>query len=238
MGVMEMINEELMILSAQRIKECRKLKGLSHKKLADILSNKYNISISLDALKVYEIDNKYHTRFGNIKGMKIQYIYCLADFYGVSTDYLLGMTDIKAPNITIKAISNFTGLNEGAINTLRENLEYKFLRQKNLLNTINFLLEQDSIPQEVFENEILYNKVLKEGFTMILSKIDEFLSYEPKLNKKYIVKDGKLIEDENGMHTGSQEEPISESDIVEEAYLSEIKTRLKECKQILRSREE
>lgn len=39
----------------------------------------------------------------------------MAKYYKVSIDYLLGMTDNKTPNIKLKAVCDYTGLNEKAI---------------------------------------------------------------------------------------------------------------------------
>src|SRR5690554_4038483 len=43
-----------------------------------------------------------------------------ADYFGVSTDYLLGRTDLKTPNVDSIAIHKQTGLSEEAIKTLKK----------------------------------------------------------------------------------------------------------------------
>lgn len=45
----------------------------------------------------------------------------MADYFGVSCDYLLGRTDIKSPDITIKEMHKKTGLSEYAIFSLINN---------------------------------------------------------------------------------------------------------------------
>ena len=42
----------------------------------------------------------------------------IADFFGVSLDFLLGKTETPSPNIEMQAIANYTGLSEQAINIL------------------------------------------------------------------------------------------------------------------------
>lgn len=42
-------------------------------------------------------------------------ICCIASFFGVTADYLLGLSDVKTPNIEIRAIADRTGLKEDAI---------------------------------------------------------------------------------------------------------------------------
>lgn len=43
----------------------------------------------------------------------------IADFFDVSTDYLLGRTDVQSPSVEIQAISAATGLTEHTIKTLQ-----------------------------------------------------------------------------------------------------------------------
>lgn len=42
----------------------------------------------------------------------------IADFYGVSVDYLLGRTDVKKPDTNTQAVCEYTGLSEGSIQWL------------------------------------------------------------------------------------------------------------------------
>ncbi len=105
---------------AKRIKELRTGRKLSHQKLADELGRKYHINISPDSLKQYEIDDEYHTKWDKVQGMNIKYLYCIADYFNVSTDYLLANTDVKTPNETIQAIQKYTGLSEEVIEKLSD----------------------------------------------------------------------------------------------------------------------
>ena len=69
-------------------------------------------------------------------------IIALADFFEVSTDYLLGRTKIASTNPEITAIHNYTGLSQKSIETLyiiHHALDERFIK------TINFLLENESI---------------------------------------------------------------------------------------------
>lgn len=42
----------------------------------------------------------------------------IADYFDVSADYLLGRTDVKSANVDLKAVCEYTGLSEKAINQL------------------------------------------------------------------------------------------------------------------------
>ena len=73
----------------------------------------------------------------------------LADFFKVSTDYLLGRTDVKSADTTLQDICKYTGLDEKSINIL---LAYKEIQEytKNkdvpskysLVDTLNFILAE------------------------------------------------------------------------------------------------
>lgn len=114
---------------AGRLKSLRQERGLSLKTLADELNSQYAYeilsgnragkkqTISEAALKAYEAGEN-HSRSGDNKGMRAEYLLWLADFYEVSTDYLLGRTDIRSPHMNVQAIAEETGLSEKSVHDL------------------------------------------------------------------------------------------------------------------------
>ena len=75
-----------------------------------------------------EIAKKINTSRQNVgnwlNGKSKPDIYALAEIangYNVSTDYLLGRTEIKSTDTTMQAVCNYTGLNEEVIQLLLEN---------------------------------------------------------------------------------------------------------------------
>lgn len=97
---------------AKRLKELRKERNLSHIKLSEALREKYNISISKDSLIAYEVTSATHDKACANQGMRAEYLRCLADFYEVSTDYILGVTPSKSSDPEIRTAINCTGLTE------------------------------------------------------------------------------------------------------------------------------
>lgn len=87
------MSNESSILMAQRLKDLRKEKNISHVSLSNAIKEKYGIEISRDSLMSYEVSDPNHTKAYKNEGMRVEYLRCLADFYGVSSDYLLGLTD-------------------------------------------------------------------------------------------------------------------------------------------------
>lgn len=97
---------------AKRLKELRKERNLSHVKLSEALREKYNIGISKDSLIAYEVTSATHDKASANQGMRVEYLRCLADFYGVSTDYILGIEPIKTSEPDIRTAAKCTGLTE------------------------------------------------------------------------------------------------------------------------------
>lgn len=112
-----MDQQEQSFKMGKRLKELRESKGLSHEKLKKIMMEEYHIKISRDSLMSYEISDEFHSKAEkcpNLK-MRVEYLNCFSDLYGVSTDYLLGKTDIKNPDISVREICEYTGLSEESI---------------------------------------------------------------------------------------------------------------------------
>jgi len=93
-------------------------KHLSHVQLSKELQEKEDLKISPDSLMMYEVTNTEHSKFGAIDGMSAKTICALADYYGVNTDYILGRTDIKTADANLRAVCEYTGLAQEAIETI------------------------------------------------------------------------------------------------------------------------
>lgn len=112
---------------AFKLKEKRIQQGLSHKKLSEELCERYGIKISRDSLINYETSAEYHSKKGKNLKMNITYLWCLADYFGVSTDWFLGKSNVETPNADIRAVNEYTHLSEKAINALENPDVYNFI---------------------------------------------------------------------------------------------------------------
>lgn len=110
-------NADFTEVLADRLRYLREEKGLSWDRLAETLKDQYGIQIHRDTLKFYEAKGN-HSKAGNNRAMKAEYLYCLADYYGVSVDYLLGRTDTRSPDADIQAIMQKTALSEATVQEL------------------------------------------------------------------------------------------------------------------------
>lgn len=138
------VDKSKSLIMAQRLKDLRTERGLSHESLRKALMEKYEIDISVDSLKNYEVSKVPHAKAYKNEGMRVEYLRCLADFYGVSSDYLIGLSDAKTSDPRATSAMEYTGLSEEI--TV-------------LLHTISMLGENDndanaSVPEivETFKN--------------------------------------------------------------------------------------
>ena len=88
---------------AERLKQLRKQKGVSQETLGK------ELIVSKAAISYYEKGE----RAPDIDTLNI-----IANYFGVSADYLLGRTDEKTANTDLQGVLNFTGLSEKAIDNL------------------------------------------------------------------------------------------------------------------------
>lgn len=71
--------------------------------------------------KAIECDTSTITKhYNGNRQVAPEFIIKYAQFFGVSTDYLLGLSDVESTDRDIQFISKYTGLSESAINTLQE----------------------------------------------------------------------------------------------------------------------
>lgn len=141
------------LIMAKRLRDLRTQRGLSYEALKQILMEIYETDISIDSLKNYEVAVAEHTKAYKNQGMRIEYLRCLADFYGVSSDYLLGISDIRSPNVDTRKIAEVTGLSEIAIEVLMSlhSRSQNSVSVRNIIATVNLLLENADERKTVIE---------------------------------------------------------------------------------------
>lgn len=171
----------------ERLKQLREKKGLSHEKLADELMERYGNNeakkpISVDSLKAYEVSNENHSKYGNQKGMKIENLIMLANYYDVSLDYLLGAEEGTSHDMNY--ICKETKLKENTISQLKkvpafaQIVDYiaKGLLPYMDISEINGLFEaiENYICNSTDSRELALNMLeIQEGFTKIRLSVNE-----------------------------------------------------------------
>lgn len=103
---------------AQKLRALRKRSGLDHQSLSDVIQQRYGIAISKDSLKNYETGPN-HSKSGTNMAMRLEYLCCLADFYGVPVEYLLTPGNENwLHGEDEQAAGRYTGLHPGALGLL------------------------------------------------------------------------------------------------------------------------
>ena len=115
---------------AENLKALRKGEHVSHAILAETITKRYKGKtllaeregkkrnrdiISKDSLMNYEVADEFHSKYVSNLGMRVETLLLFSDFYGVSTDYLLGLSDISIPEEAAQTTHKYTGLSEKAI---------------------------------------------------------------------------------------------------------------------------
>lgn len=220
----------------KRIDYIRRKRGLSQTELGEI------VGVTKKTIIDYEYKNKIP--FNMIKKIAVA--------LDVTTDYLLGVSDIETIDKNMEIVHKMTGLSNNAIKVLMElheqdNILYSIDKTyKRLIDTISFLIEQEkSFPissfscssplEKDFEKaEKQYNEQERkwdERHSYILSTIHNFFVAEVDEEEIHI-KDssmksmlGKSLEDY------LPETIVLKQDIVNREYLSKIQSKLKKIKQ-------
>lgn len=93
---------------AQRLIRLREDNNVTQQALAD------DLEITRQSLSLYEKADRT---------INIDLLYKITKYFDVSADYLLGVTDNKTNDITIKAICEYTGLNDEAVKSLADYID-------------------------------------------------------------------------------------------------------------------
>ncbi|MCI7727893.1 MAG: hypothetical protein MSH58_12305 [Clostridiales bacterium] len=134
------MSKDSSFIMAKRLKELREEKKLSHISLSKALKEQYGIDISRDSLMCYEVSDPHHTKAYKNEGMRVEYLRCFSEFYDVSSDYLLGLTDDR--NKKPSAVDDL-GLSELAVKEITTLGHAKGF--EDCIPGLNFLIEQGSL---------------------------------------------------------------------------------------------
>lgn len=227
----------------KKINYIRRKKGLSQTALGK--------TVGVRKKTIIEYESKKQIPFNKIKK--------IAEALDVTTDYLLGVSDIETIDENMEIVHKMTGLSNNAIKVLMElheqdNTLYSIDKTyKRFIDTISFLIEQEkSFPASSFscssssekafeEAEKQYNEQERkwnERHSYILSTIHNFFVAEVDEEEIHI-KDssmknmlGKVLEDY------LPETIVLKQDVVNREYLIKIQSKLKKIKQKYKKGEE
>lgn len=237
---------------AERIKWLRTSRGMEQEELAK------KIDVTRKTINVYENER-------NKKGIPTDIINKIANVLDVSTEYLLGLTELKSTNDDYKIIHKITGLTDDAISVLEEyNTIYK---GQVLIPILDFLIAQEKLPpneiqyeymgskadntkwnekkKEQWENTVKehYQKELEEwknkNYLPIISMIEYFFNLKVKDEKIYMVDESiKKFFSDKKIEELFPQAIMSNTSVADKVYIQEISEQLKKSKQKYKKRKE
>ena len=106
-------DEARMALTKERLEDLRKEKKLSFEQLSKQLAER-GVNISHTNLKHYEITDPIHPLYGRTRSMSIEYLTAFADFYDVSVEYLLGLSNSRKKEYFVPRAGRLAGVSGAA----------------------------------------------------------------------------------------------------------------------------
>lgn len=206
------MNSEQKAIFALRLGDLRNKKGLSQEELSSA------VNIDRGTIAKYETQKRIPS---------YEHLTSFAEFFEVSTDYLLGITKNKTPDPEISMICEYTGLSDSAVQALN------MIKGSDLSRDISILLDE---MEECIQKAAYYDVDIYDS---VLHKISQFFQTfdSGESQKLYISKSGKIINaastekeytDNLSFEDCSQIKPVTATKIIEKIMLSDIEESL--CK--------
>ncbi len=147
------------------------------------------------------------------KGMASENLVLLADYFGCSTDYILGRTNVKSPEIDLQGVCQYTGLSEDSITNITKLEKYTTLILDLILSGYidfvhNFLVDLYGVIRFKYASdediEFYSWRVSKDmyDFTMLLYSRQKVLADKSKKHH------GKMSDQALDISTASNEELV------------------------------
>lgn len=186
-------DEERMSITKERLEDLRKEKKLSFEQLSKALAER-GTYISHTNLMYYEINDPEHKLYHRTRSMNIEYLVAFADFYDVSLEYLLGLSDSRKReyidiaeqlHLRDEAIDNLIALREEDM----EDIENADLVHGKAMTVVNDMLcdpEILSALRDIAMAELTYRRAKffeSESIKEMMEKDDELRRAIEKINE-------------------------------------------------------
>lgn len=225
---------------ALRLEKARSSTGKTQQEVAD------DLGINRNQIKVWECGTRE---------IKAKDLFTLSKYYGVSVDYLLGLTECASSNTDLRAVCDYTGLSEKAVASLR------FTKELELGNG-ELLKEYAALPIEqaeekfgtICETDTISLLIENDASFCVLSFMSNYLLSRPDESKSFAIDDeGNIVEYTNSPYLkdvystpvvdflGRQPEIIATnkvSAVLERILFDEIEKGLREAKAFLIAKNE
>lgn len=156
---------------ADRLVKLRESNNISQQELAD------SLGVTRQSLSLYEKAERT---------INIDLLAKIADFFNVSTDYLLGITGNPSKNPDITNACNVTGLDEEAIKSLisrSQNGKHKLNNLNKLLINYHFFEALDVLEKYNVTNRIIEKRLKKSNISTVNIDIEKELTEHEKAER-------------------------------------------------------
>lgn len=209
---------------------------------AKIIGNRINTLLAQQEKKQKDLaqflgvkDNMVSYWAGGSRVPTTEQIIRIAQFFDVSTDYLLGLSDVQNTDKDVKFICEYTGLEENAVDVLHN---YKKFGLETVTNAVNWLIktEMSTIYYQIGRAPINLEKYQR---LEILSEIGNYLQYLPNDNEEdnnlNITESGKMLNDNELFNATNLDDMftiacVRKDEIINKVLLDNIVSALKELK--------
>lgn len=147
-----------MIEFKDRLRDLIKNSGKTQKSVSEEIKEKFQIDLSAQTLSYY------------VNGREPNYetLRAISRYFGVSSDYLLGLSDVQNTDPDIKAISEKTGLSEKSLNIFIEHHTPPFVKEgRNLtewkdhfMKMTNILIESEWLESVLFRLDFYFYNLI------------------------------------------------------------------------------
>jgi len=193
---------EQQLKTKERLKELRNENGITSTKMPSELREYMTSACLID----YEETNPdKEMRFSKTKGMSVERLVALADYYNVSVDYILGRTDTRSKDYEVRELAEYVGAStkviEGIIKMYRKvpaadiifdrmlNTRYSTLFLQSVLAHITTTVSyQQRIGVNAGDLDELYEKLRKQGLEYLLQSEEQLNDYSENISIQYFKK--------------------------------------------------
>ena len=142
-GIIEMtVNEQI----GKRIKELRKEKGLTQTEFGQIFNMKQNAVTNIETGK---------------QTIYFEDLLSIANYFGVTTDYLIKENAVKEENPNLQYICDYTGLNPSTVNFLNNTLNVADNEFLTLYTRLTISKQQYKFFLKIIEKTLMSKKVIR-----------------------------------------------------------------------------
>ncbi len=147
--------------------------------------------ISCQSLRNYEEagkDNPVGKRKSEFAGMSVDTLCKLSQYYGVSPEYILGISDKQNPSVKVREISKYTGLSEDAVQTAHVlNGKNGIKNSEYYMKAVSILLESGLDGLAILDAIAEYIRIAPSNTYQLITQSPDGVEIKEKYDASYLL---------------------------------------------------